>query len=68
MYFCFVIVGDEVLIEMEIVQVSKRMVVLRGIMRRKSDGKIVMICEYQKVNIDKDVYKFQIILDLQRDY
>lgn len=52
-----VTVGDEVLIETEIVQVSKRMAVLRGTMRRKSDGKIAMTCEHQKVNIDKDAHK-----------
>lgn len=50
-------VGDEVLVEAELVQVSKRMAVLRGTMRRKSDGKVAMMCEHQKVNIDKNAHK-----------
>lgn len=45
-------VGEELLIECETVQVSKRMAVLKGTMKRKSDGKVVMTCEHQKVNID----------------
>ncbi|KAL2208944.1 Thioesterase/thiol ester dehydrase-isomerase [Sarocladium strictum] len=50
-------VGDEVLIETEVLQVSKRLAILRGTMRRKGDGKVVMMCEHQKVNIDKDAHK-----------
>lgn len=49
--------GEELLVECEVVQVSRRMAVLRGTMRRKADGKILMMCEHQKVNIDKDAGK-----------
>lgn len=48
-------VGEEVLIECEIVQAGKRMCTLRGVMRRKSDGQILSICEHGKASIDPPV-------------
>lgn len=47
--------GVEVLIECEIVQVGKKLVTLRGTMRRKSDEALLSICEHGKVNVDADV-------------
>jgi acyl-coenzyme A thioesterase PaaI-like protein len=45
-------IGTELLIECEAVQVGKRLSVLRGTMRRASDGAVVALCEHNKVNSD----------------
>lgn len=49
--------GEEVLIETEIVQVGKSLATLRGVMRRKSDGQILSVCEHGKVSTDPPVSK-----------
>lgn len=49
--------GEEVLIECEIIQVGKNLATLRGVMRRKSDGQILSVCEHGKVSTDPPVSK-----------
>ena len=44
--------GEEVLIRCEVVQAGKNLATLRGVMRRKSDDVILMVCEHGKVSID----------------
>ncbi|KAF7562513.1 hypothetical protein G7046_g1627 [Stylonectria norvegica] len=46
--------GEEVLLECEIVQVGKKLATLRGIMRKRSDGSLLAVCEHGKVNIDAE--------------
>ncbi|EQK99263.1 thioesterase family protein [Ophiocordyceps sinensis CO18] len=46
--------GEEVIIECQILQIGKRLASLRGVMKRKSDGQILSICEHGKVNIDPE--------------
>ncbi|KAM0431843.1 hypothetical protein ACHAPT_005094 [Fusarium lateritium] len=48
-------VGEEVLIECEIIQVGRKLATLRGTMRRRSDGLLMATCEHGKVNIDADL-------------
>ncbi|KAF7543557.1 hypothetical protein G7Z17_g10639 [Cylindrodendrum hubeiense] len=48
-------VGEEVLIECEIVQAGKKLATLRGAMRRRSDNTLLAVCEHGKVNIDADL-------------
>ncbi|KJZ79143.1 hypothetical protein HIM_01294 [Hirsutella minnesotensis 3608] len=42
----------EVLIECSVIHVGKKLASIRGVMRSKSDGKILSLCEHGKVNID----------------
>lgn len=42
--------GEELLIENEVVSLGRSMACVKGIMRRKKDGKICYICEHNKVN------------------
>jgi acyl-coenzyme A thioesterase 13 len=46
--------GEEVLIENEVVQIGRRLVTLRGVMKRKQDGVIMAICEHGKFNNDPE--------------
>ncbi|KAM3437145.1 hypothetical protein NHJ13734_004792 [Beauveria thailandica] len=50
-------VGTECLVECEIVSVGKRLALLRGTLRRKSDGAILAICNHDKANTDPPVGK-----------
>lgn len=54
-YFRPVPAGTEVLVETEIVQIGRKLATLRGVMKRRSDGAIMALCEHGKVNIDSDV-------------
>jgi len=45
-------IGEVVLIESEVIHVGKRLAVLKGVMKRKSDGATMAVCEHGKVNID----------------
>lgn len=47
-------VGEELLVECEILQIGKKMATLKGTMRRKRDGQITAICEHGKFNIDPE--------------
>jgi uncharacterized protein (TIGR00369 family) len=49
--------GEKVLVESEVVSAGKRMCVLRGTMRRESDGEVLALCEHGKVSIDPPVSK-----------
>ncbi|KAH8735958.1 hypothetical protein BGZ61DRAFT_489774 [Ilyonectria robusta] len=41
-------VGEEVLLECEIVQVGRKLATLRGVMRRRSDNALLAVCEHGK--------------------
>jgi acyl-coenzyme A thioesterase 13 len=45
-------VGTVLLVECEIVHLGKSLAELRGVMRRKKDGKVCYICEHGKVKVD----------------
>ena len=51
-YFRPVPKDEEVIIEVETVQIGKRLATLRGVMKRKRDGAIVSQAEHLKANID----------------
>jgi len=44
--------GEKVLVESEVVSAGKRMCVLKGVMKRESNGEVLAICEHGKVSID----------------
>jgi len=44
--------GEKVIIESEVVSAGKRLCVLKGTMRRESNGEILAICEHGKVSVD----------------
>ncbi|KAM0277689.1 hypothetical protein ACHAQH_005632 [Verticillium albo-atrum] len=50
-------VGTEVLIECEVVAAGRVLCALRGTIRRKSDGIILVVCEHQKFNTDPPAAK-----------
>lgn len=45
-------VGTEILIECEVVSAGRQMSLIRGVMRRKSDGAVLNTCEHGKFNTD----------------
>jgi acyl-coenzyme A thioesterase PaaI-like protein len=47
--------GEVVLVECEILDAGRRMCSLRGVMRRESDGKVLVVCEHGKFNTDPEV-------------
>ncbi|RDW79726.1 hypothetical protein BP6252_04364 [Coleophoma cylindrospora] len=49
--------GETVLIESEVVHAGKRLCTIKGVMKRKRDGAIMVTCEHGKVNIDPEVSK-----------
>jgi acyl-coenzyme A thioesterase PaaI-like protein len=49
-YLAPVFVGDEVLIECEIVQVGKRLATIKGLIKKTGDNLIVATCEHGKYN------------------
>jgi uncharacterized protein (TIGR00369 family) len=49
--------GESVLVESEVVSAGKRMCVLKGVMKRESDGEVLAVCEHGKVSIDPPVSK-----------
>ncbi|KAM0325479.1 hypothetical protein ACHAQA_007466 [Verticillium albo-atrum] len=50
-------VGTDVLIECEVVAAGRLLSALRGTIRRKSDGLIMVVCEHQKFNTDPPAAK-----------
>jgi acyl-coenzyme A thioesterase 13 len=44
--------GSELLVECEVVHLGKTMAELKGVMRRKEDGKVCYVCEHGKVKVD----------------
>lgn len=46
-------VGTKVLVEAEVVQIGKRLVSVRGIMKDEQ-GKVAVMCEHLKVSIDPE--------------
>jgi len=47
--------GEEVLVEGEVIHAGKRLCSIKGVMRRKTDGAVLAICEHGKVSIDPEV-------------
>ena len=47
-------VGTVVLVECSVVSMGRRLALLRGEMRRKSDGALVAICIHDKANTDPE--------------
>jgi acyl-coenzyme A thioesterase 13 len=45
-------VGTEILIECEVVSAGRQLSLIRGVMRRKSDGAVLNTCEHGKFNTD----------------
>lgn len=45
-------IGTDVLIECEVVNAGKKMALLRGLIRRKSDGAVMATCEHGKFSND----------------
>jgi acyl-coenzyme A thioesterase 13 len=45
-------VGSRIVIECELLQIGKRLATIRGVMRDKSDGKILAVAEHNKASID----------------
>ncbi|RFU28278.1 hypothetical protein B7463_g8053, partial [Scytalidium lignicola] len=50
-----VALGEEVVIECDVVHAGRRLCTLKGVMKRKSDGAVLAICEHGKVNTDPAV-------------
>lgn len=46
--------GEEVLVESEVVHAGKRLCTIKGVMKRKSDGAVLTTCEHGKVSIDPE--------------
>lgn len=46
--------GEEILVEAEILSIGKRLTTVRGTMRRASDGTLLTVCEHGKVNTDPE--------------
>jgi acyl-coenzyme A thioesterase 13 len=44
--------GEEILVECELLSIGKRLATIKGQMRRRSDGMLLATCEHGKVNID----------------
>jgi acyl-coenzyme A thioesterase 13 len=44
--------GTELIVECEIVHLGKSLAELRGVMRRKDNGKVCYICEHGKAKVD----------------
>lgn len=49
--------GEEIVIESEVVHAGKRLCMIKGVMRRKSDGAIMATCEHGKVSIEPELSK-----------
>lgn len=49
--------GDDVLFECEVIQIGKRLAVLRGVMKREKDGVLLATCQHDKYLPDKPHYK-----------
>lgn len=46
--------GSKILIECEIVNIGKKLCMLKGIMRRQEDNAVLATCEHGKFNIDPE--------------
>lgn len=48
--------GDDVLIESEVIQIGKRLAVIRSVMKREKDGVWLAICQHEKYMADNAHY------------
>lgn len=46
--------GEEILVEAEILSIGRKLTTIRGTMRRASDGTLLTVCEHGKVNTDPE--------------
>jgi acyl-coenzyme A thioesterase 13 len=47
--------GEEIVLECEVVHAGKRMCLIKGVMKRKKDGAITATCEHGKASIDPEM-------------
>jgi acyl-coenzyme A thioesterase 13 len=47
------VMGEECLVESEVVHLGKRMGVVRGVIKRKKDGVVLYTCEHGKATVDQ---------------
>lgn len=45
--------GEACLIEAEVIQIGRRLAVVRGVMKREADGVLLATCEHQKYMADE---------------
>lgn len=48
---------DGVLMPLQIVHAGKKLALVKGVLKRESDGKIVSTCEHHKFNDDDSAHK-----------
>lgn len=46
--------GEEILVEAEILSIGRKLVTIRGTMTRAGDGTLLAVCEHGKVNTDPE--------------
>lgn len=46
--------GEEILVEAEILSIGRKLATIRGTMTRESDGALLTVCEHGKVNTDPE--------------
>lgn len=51
-YFRPAHIGDQVLIEAEVVQCGKRNATIKGVLTRKQDGVVLAMCQHDKVRVE----------------
>ena len=48
--------GDDVIVEAEVIQIGKRLAVIRGVMKREKDGVWLATCQHDKYQPDVPHY------------
>lgn len=52
-YFRPAVEGEEIVIESEVLQLTKRLATIRGVMKKASDGTVVAICQHDKYRLSR---------------